>query len=148
MNKVMTGFLALAFLTATPAVAKEGCMQKFEKKSEEIVQDFEKHVKKIRKNDDLSPAMKKLLVKQADETRDLRLKHLKEKTELKRAHKAQVNALRPAQSQDKKANASMNGDDSDWYVEEEEIDIVTLPAPETDGTPAKRTKNPNRHLMK
>jgi len=142
MNKVMTGFLALAFLTATPAVAKEGCMEKLEKKSEAVMQDYEKHVKKIRKNDDLSPAMKKLLVKQAGETRDLKLKHLKEKADLKRAHKAQVNALRPAQNQSGNAD-----NDADWYVEEEEIDVITLPAPSTNAAP-KHAKNPNRHLMK
>ena len=139
MKKVLAGFLVLTIFTAAPVDAKESCWEKFEKKTEKIMEKFEKHLKKIRKNDDLSDEMKSLLIRQAKETRDLRLKHLKEKTDLKRKQKQETAVLRAPQ-----ANQQDSAQNNDWYVEEEEVEIVTVPADSAQPPQSKRPKNPNR----
>ena len=140
MKKFLTGFVMLALLTAAPVCAKEKCLNKFERKSEEIVKDFEKHLQKIRESENLTQEIKALLSKQAKETMNLKLRHLKEKTDLKRKQKQEIDAMRQSV-----ASGANNPTIDEWYVEEQEIDVYALPQENTGSVSRQKTKNPNRH---
>ncbi len=113
MNKGIAA-LALLCLATAPATAKEFKGNWLEHKIAGIERDYKEDIAEIEKSDRISDAMKKLLLKQKEESKDLKIKQIKEVNELKTRQKGERDALKKAEgTADTEATEDKKADETD-----------------------------------